>query len=150
MRNSKSIMSGKLKDSALIDRILSLTCPKDKDTVSEGVLDSLPNEILLKIFRNLDDLSLWVVSQVCKRWSELIQNEVNDTTWKEFVFKRWYLYKPNVKITNWKQIYTQLQVFFFSRASVTFKSVIFTILNVKSKKRGPSLFTIFLLIVVHL
>lgn len=90
---------------------MSLTSLKDKDIVKEGVLDSLPNEILLKIFRNLDDLTLWAVSKVCKRWLELIQNEVNDSTWKEFVFKRWYLFKPSVKITNWKQIYTQLQVF---------------------------------------
>lgn len=66
--------------------------------------------VLIKIFRNLDDLSLWSVSLVNRKWNQLIKNEINQDEWKSYVSKRWILYKPAINVSCWQNIYTQLYV----------------------------------------
>ena len=65
-------------------------------------------QVLIKIFRNLDDFSLYCASLVCKKWNELIKTEISENEWKSFVNKRWILYKPAINISCWKNIYSQL------------------------------------------
>lgn len=71
-------------------------------------IDKLPNEVLLKIFLNLDDLSLWSVSQVCKRWSKLITQEIKDHQWRHFINERWIFCKPQANVESHHELYSQL------------------------------------------
>ena len=123
------------KQDPLAERILALSVTTSREfrQLSSNVIESLPTEgnliryptdrrlnnselihrlclfqVLLTIFRNLDDLALWSVSLVCKRWYQLICQEISQNQWKSFIRKRWFLYKPSVKINCYQTLYSQL------------------------------------------
>ena len=57
---------------SLADRLLLLEQPRPPaDPALQGVVDSLPPEVLLVIFCHLDDISLYSVGNTCTRWREL-------------------------------------------------------------------------------
>lgn len=66
--------------------------------------------VLWNIFRKLDDLSIWSVSRVCKRWHELVRQEINDDEWRMFICNRWIFFRPAVKIRNHQALYSQLYI----------------------------------------
>ncbi|WAR11712.1 UBC9-like protein, partial [Mya arenaria] len=92
----------------LAERIGMLTIPRERDNIPEGLVDSLPPEVLLVVFKYLDDISLWTAGMVCPRWQQLLQGETTETRWHEFIKLRWPLFSPNYKVKNWKTIYTKL------------------------------------------
>ncbi|TGZ57754.1 hypothetical protein CRM22_009832 [Opisthorchis felineus] len=71
-------------------------------------LDDLPTEILLHIFGLLDDISLWTMRQVSRRCRQIIDEEVSDQEWCEFVHVRWPLFTPQHRVTSWRQLYLNL------------------------------------------
>ncbi|KAF5398576.1 Ubiquitin conjugating enzyme morgue [Paragonimus heterotremus] len=71
-------------------------------------LDDLPTEILLHIFRHLDDISLWTLRQVSPRCRQVVDEEISDQDWFEYVQLRWPLFTPHVRITSWRQLYLNL------------------------------------------
>ncbi|XP_052229478.1 uncharacterized protein LOC127843767 isoform X2 [Dreissena polymorpha] len=89
----------------LAERIGMLTVPRDWDNIPEGLVDSLPPEVLLLVFSYLDDISLWTAGMVCQRWQHLLCGE---TRWHEFVMLRWPLFNPKYKVKKWKMIYSKL------------------------------------------
>jgi len=92
----------------LAERINALTTPREKDTVPEGLIDSLPPEVLLLVFKNLDDISKWVASNVCSRWQQILEGEITQAQWMQFIRRRWPLFQPQLKVRCWKTIYSQL------------------------------------------
>ena len=57
---------------SLADRLLLLEQPRPPaDPALQGVVDSLPPEVLLVIFCHLDDISLYSVGNTCTRWRGL-------------------------------------------------------------------------------
>ena len=94
----------------LNERLIALSTKSEIDNkpVSADLIESLPTEVLLSIFRNLDDLSLWSVSLTCKRWFKLISQEINQTKWLKFITNRWILFKPAVEIKCYQELYSQL------------------------------------------
>ncbi|GFN97541.1 ubiquitin-conjugating enzyme e2 d2 [Plakobranchus ocellatus] len=64
--------------------------------------------VLLLVFKNLDDISIWVASNVCTRWRQILDAEISQSQWKHFVQRRWPLFRPQYKFRCWKTIYTQL------------------------------------------
>jgi ubiquitin-conjugating enzyme E2 D/E len=97
------------KPSPLSEQISSLTVYRDNNKcVDYDLFESLPNEVLLCIFRNLDDLSLWSVSAVCKKWHELIKQEISQAEWKSFITKRWVLFKSAIQVKCYQTLFSQL------------------------------------------
>ncbi|XP_014238394.1 uncharacterized protein LOC106660075 [Trichogramma pretiosum] len=97
----------------LSNRLDMLTNYKDhehyKGLNEQGLVNRLPPEVLLAIFRYLDDISLWCVANVCRRWFNLLSNHMPPDLWEKFVKKRWPLFKPsNESITNWYKVYDRL------------------------------------------
>ena len=64
--------------------------------------------VLLVVFKNLDDISLWTAGMVCPRWQQLLQAETSESQWREYIKLRWPLFNPQYKVKNWKTIYTKL------------------------------------------
>uniref|UniRef100_T1J244 E2 ubiquitin-conjugating enzyme n=1 Tax=Strigamia maritima TaxID=126957 RepID=T1J244_STRMM len=102
------VLFNNLKPDKLAEKITALTCPKDKDCLPEGLVDVLPPEVLLLVFSFLDDISLWNVSQVCKRWRQLLEAESAQEQWQQFTLKRWPLFRPLYPVQSWRTIYTKL------------------------------------------
>lgn len=76
-------------------------------------IDALPVEVLLAIFKNLDDVSLWHVSKVCRRWHTILEGHIPPTMWQRYVHERWPLYKPAAAIElassiDWYRVYNEL------------------------------------------
>ena len=94
----------------IAERVNILSSPRDylKENAPEGLFDSLPPEVLLVVFRQLNDISLWNARNVCTRWRQILDGESNEKTWELFVKNRWPLYKPMFKVECWKTIYTKL------------------------------------------
>ena len=50
------------------------------------MLQSLPNEVLMHIFSFLDDISLYVVGNVCLRWHQVLVSQLTNEQWKIYSF----------------------------------------------------------------
>ncbi|CAH1798778.1 unnamed protein product, partial [Owenia fusiformis] len=98
------------KTDKLVDRIKSLTVyqEQNKCNVPDGLVDSIPPEVLLSVFKYLDDISLWTAGNVCSRWRQLLSGETTDEKWQHFISLRWPLFRPFYKVTSWKSVYTKL------------------------------------------
>lgn len=96
------------KADRLAERIASLTTPREPDNSARNLMESLPPEVLLQVFNNLDDISIWVASNVCTRWRQILEAEISQSQWKHFVQRRWPLFRPQYKFRCWKTMYTQL------------------------------------------
>ncbi|KAG1665375.1 Ubiquitin-conjugating enzyme E2 D3 [Nymphon striatum] len=105
---SNAFVSNKSADK-LAEQINFLTFPrKFKDNVPDGVLDLLPPEVLLGIFSYLDDVSLWCVGQVCRRWQQLLESNTAQDQWKLYTLRRWPLIHFLYKVKCWRRVYTSL------------------------------------------
>ena len=54
----------------------------------------LPPEVLLHIFSFLDDLTLYAVGNVCRRWNAVLCSQVPSEQWQVFTRRRWPLFRP--------------------------------------------------------
>lgn len=91
------------------ERIIALSNARDfTSDVYEGLVYSIPPEVLLHIFKYLDDISLWTLSNVCKRWKYLIDHAFSDLIWSNYINARWPLFKNEVYVSSWKETYTRL------------------------------------------
>jgi len=65
-------------------------------------INNIPNQILEKIFQNLDEISLVKAEQVCKKWNDVIKSNwiwkplvkakvENDSNWKELAERRGWI-----------------------------------------------------------
>ncbi|ESO89748.1 hypothetical protein LOTGIDRAFT_124502, partial [Lottia gigantea] len=73
-----------------------------------GLVDSLPPEVLLVVFKHLDDISLYTAGNVCTRWRQILDGETSEKEWKHFIQLRWPLFLPQNPVKCWKTIYTNL------------------------------------------
>jgi len=64
--------------------------------------------VLLAVFSYLDDMSLWSVGNVCKRWRHLLHTHVAGEQWRVYTMRRWPLYKPLCAVQDWFKVYTEL------------------------------------------
>ncbi|XP_035219169.1 ubiquitin-conjugating enzyme E2 28-like [Stegodyphus dumicola] len=71
-------------------------------------MENLPSEVLTVIFSFLDDFSLWNCSQVCKRWSNVIEANNSEEKWRQYTRVRWQLFKPSFIVPCWRTMYTKL------------------------------------------
>ena len=92
----------------LLERLYQFRQSVLSDVEQTQLIDLVPNEVLIKIFAHLDDLSLWNASVVCNKWNELILAEVDDNQWQSHVLKRWSLFNPKVNVACWHDMYSQL------------------------------------------
>ncbi|XP_041376583.1 uncharacterized protein LOC121389041 [Gigantopelta aegis] len=92
----------------LTERLHMLTVVRETDHVPDGLVDSLPPEVLLVVFKHLDDISLWTAGNVCARWRQILDGETNESKWKHFICLRWPLFRPQYQVKCWKTIYTKL------------------------------------------
>lgn len=95
----------------LPDRVDMLSDPKhvEHEPVNEtGLVERLPPEVLLLVFSNLDDVSLWSATKVCRRWQELLLSHVTSQQWQRHVKHRWPLYRAISRMGNWYSVYDRL------------------------------------------
>lgn len=93
---------------SLAQRLELLSSPRQPDDIIPGVMECLPPEVLLVVFSYLDDISLWSVGNVCKRWCHLVRTHVASEQWRTYTVQRWPLFKPLCAVTDWFRTYTQL------------------------------------------
>ncbi|XP_014205825.1 uncharacterized protein LOC106637534 [Copidosoma floridanum] len=96
----------------LSKRLDLLTNYRHVEHVSAGepeIVNRLPPEVLLAVFSHLDDLSLWSVANVCRRWCNLLSSHVTSEMWEKHVKLRWPLFKKiNGTVNNWYKVYDRL------------------------------------------
>lgn len=92
----------------LSECLQGLSVPRIGDMLEEGLLESLPEEVILVIFSFLDDISLWSVSLVCQRWRDLIFRQLPDDLWKCFVQKRWPLLNLESEPHSWRILFSKM------------------------------------------
>ncbi|ELU14345.1 hypothetical protein CAPTEDRAFT_220586 [Capitella teleta] len=94
----------------LAERITNLSCPREyqSEKLDDGLIDSLPPEVLLNVFRFLDDISLWSAGKVCNRWRQLLEAETSDDCWRRFIQLRWPLFHPVYKVECWRTVFSRL------------------------------------------
>ncbi len=71
-------------------------------------IERLPTEVLMRIFNYLDDFSIWGLRQVSPRFLSIIDNEVPEDRWAEFVAHRWPIFAPRHRISSWRLLYLNL------------------------------------------
>lgn len=76
----------------------SVVVPRNGEPVN---ICDLPVEVLLSIFKYLDDLSLSNVGEVCKQWRKIIEVHTPQTMWQKHTKERWPLYHQITKVPNW-------------------------------------------------
>lgn len=64
--------------------------------------------VLVLVFDLLDDMTLWSVGRVCRRWQQLVARYVSETQWQEYTKCRWPLYRPLYTKVPWQLVYTKL------------------------------------------
>lgn len=83
-------------------------CSKCTTTIVESEYKSdthisvLPVEMLLKIFSNLNDITLFDVSQVSEQWKQILDTQ--QEMWKKYTLKRWPLLQRKTETTNWLKV----------------------------------------------
>ncbi|XP_003746064.1 uncharacterized protein LOC100905105 [Galendromus occidentalis] len=93
-----------------LNEVLQALCharPVD-DILQDGLIGSLPEEIILAIFSYLDDISLWSASQVCERWKDIIDRQLTESNWRRFTRIRWPFLTLDRPARSWKQTYSNL------------------------------------------
>ncbi|XP_071438772.1 uncharacterized protein morgue isoform X2 [Hetaerina americana] len=95
----------------LVERLQMLSVPRQMpDDLSPGLVECLPPEVLLAVFSYLDDLSLWSVAHVCRRWRRLVLRHVSGEQWKRHTTTRWPLFSPlvHVPLDCWAAVHSNL------------------------------------------
>ncbi|XP_074644947.1 uncharacterized protein LOC141901538 [Tubulanus polymorphus] len=98
------------KTDKLAERLAMLTVPREysKEKAADGLFDSLPPEVLLVVFKHLDDISLWTARNVCPRWRLILDAETTEDQWEQFINLRWPLFYPHYKVKSWRKVYEKL------------------------------------------
>ncbi|XP_075215509.1 modifier of rpr and grim, ubiquitously expressed [Lycorma delicatula] len=89
-------------------RLELLSTPHEPDDLTPGLVECLPPEVLLVVFSYLDDMSLWSVGNVCKRWRRLLHSRVTPDVWRVYTQRRWPLFKPFCTVDDWFKVYSKL------------------------------------------
>lgn len=89
-------------------RLEILSTPHEPDNLTPGLVECLPPEVLLAVFSYLDDMSLWSVGNVCKRWRHLLHSDVTPDIWRIYTQRRWPLFKPICTVDDWFKVYSKL------------------------------------------
>lgn len=69
---------------------------------------NIPPTVWVLVFDLLDDMTLWSVGRVCRRWQQLVDRYVSDDQWQKYTQRRWPLYKPLFENVPWQMVYTKL------------------------------------------
>lgn len=96
------------RPNCLTERLEMLSSPREPDDLTPGVVECLPPEVLLAVFSYLDDMSLWSVGNVCKRWRHLLRTHVAGDQWRVYTMRRWPLFKPVCAVQDWFKVYAEL------------------------------------------
>ena len=101
-----------VKLDTLKERIALLsTTPYDanfSENVPSEMFQSLPNEVFMLIFSFLDDITLYAVGNVCRRWHQLLVSQTTSEQWQVYTRRRWPLYRPLCPVKDWFAIYSSL------------------------------------------
>jgi len=89
-------------------QLLSLPQPHPLLPTQDGMVASLPPEVLLKIFKHLDDISLYAVGNVCTRWRQLLTSRPAQAQWQRYTRRRWPLFDPMVHVKDWFMKFSSL------------------------------------------
>lgn len=110
VQHMQPILPAVHKPDRLAERINSLSHAQDYrlEKIPDGLIDSLPTEVLLAVFHYLDDISLWQATKVCVRWRNILNAELYEDQWKQFIDRRWPLFQPQYSGTCWKIIYSKM------------------------------------------
>ncbi|KAJ9582862.1 hypothetical protein L9F63_022821 [Diploptera punctata] len=92
----------------LTERLEMLSNPREPDDLTPGLVEYFFPNMLLAVFSYLDDMSLWSVGNVCKRWRHLLRTHVAGDQWRVYTMRRWPLFKPLCAVQDWFKVYTQL------------------------------------------
>jgi hypothetical protein len=76
--------------------------------LSTDTSSGLPPEIWLYVFSFLDDISLYAVGNVCRRWQHMLRGKVTADQWKSFTRRRWPLFRPLALVKDWFATYSAL------------------------------------------
>ncbi|XP_017152629.1 uncharacterized protein LOC108162413 [Drosophila miranda] len=82
---------------------------------NKSTINRIPVEILLKIFAYLDDMSLWICSEVCKQWHDIIGKNTAQSMWKAYIKQRWPLFESLSDSPDWHKLYGALMSSCFCR-----------------------------------
>ena len=97
----------------LSERLALLSMPRKYESslvsnVPNEMVQALPNEVLMLIFSFLDDISLYAVGNVCRRWHQLLISQTTSEQWQIYTRRRWPLFRPLYRVTDWFSIYSSL------------------------------------------
>lgn len=111
-------------------------------------IKSLPVEVLLQIFSYLDDLSMWSVSEVCKQWRDILEENTHQAMWKKYTRERFPIFVGISHIPNWfhvsrtKNLFTNSKFLIFLNFLDVFSSNEFLLLsklfNPNGHKKNPT------------
>eukprot|EP00088_Acartia_fossae_P053547 TRINITY_DN6107_c0_g1_i16.p1 TRINITY_DN6107_c0_g1~~TRINITY_DN6107_c0_g1_i16.p1 ORF type:complete len:394 (-),score=36.60 TRINITY_DN6107_c0_g1_i16:295-1476(-) len=91
------------------ERLQMLVTPRTpEEPAPPGLVDSLPPEVLLVIFSFLDDISMVIAGNVCRRWKYLLKSNFHTNKWKSLTERRWPLFSPMVQVTDWFHMFSCL------------------------------------------
>jgi hypothetical protein len=89
--------------------LAQLSLPRlEGDQLPENLVDALPPEVLMVIFSFLDDISLFSVGNVCRRWHQLLTSQTTPEQWFVYTRRRWPLFTPMIFINDWFSTYSAL------------------------------------------
>ena len=98
-----------IKVESLSEKLAQLSLPRNHEgNLPENVVDLLPPEVLMVIFAFLDDISLFAVGNVCRRWHQLLRSQTTSEQWFVYTRRRWPLYNPMIYIQDWFSTYCAL------------------------------------------
>lgn len=104
---------GENTELAALIQILSHPAEVRNPIISDVEIGALPVEVLIHIFSYLDDISLWVVSEVSKQWKEIVEINSPETLWRRGLKERWPLFVSKVEVRNWFKVSWFFLHFFF-------------------------------------
>lgn len=106
------------RDVAEFVDLLSRPMAEERAVIKNEIVETLPVEILLKIFSYLDDISLYVSSEVCKKWKKILSRNIPPVFWKRVTMERFPLFQQIFTIPNWMNIYCTLMKTCFCRICI--------------------------------
>ncbi|XP_045119579.1 uncharacterized protein LOC123509376 [Portunus trituberculatus] len=104
----RSVEGRALVQPALQEQITRLTSPRPIENLDPTLIHRMPPEVWMLVFNFLDDMTLWAVGQVCRRWSQLVQRYVSEEQWQHYTRRRWPLFSSLYSNVPWQSIYTKL------------------------------------------
>lgn len=106
------------RDVAEFVDLLSRPRVEERELIKDEIVETLPVEILLKIFSYLDDISLYVSSEVCKKWKQILSKNIPQAFWKRVTKERFPLFQQITNVSNWMNMYCTLMKSCFCRICI--------------------------------